>query len=65
MLLGEEGKPISEERRREIFLALVTEQDSKIGVEESRGHVAKRFDISEGQVRKIEKEGLENDWPPL
>jgi hypothetical protein len=32
---------------------------------ESRKTVAERFGVSEGQVRQIEREGLDNDWPPL
>ena len=31
----------------------------------SRKHVAKQFNISEGQVRQIEHEGIEHEWPPL
>ena len=56
---------LSEERRREIFLALVDAQDREMTVPESRQEVASRFGVSEGQVRKIEREGLDNNWPPL
>jgi hypothetical protein len=27
--------------------------------------VAQRFGVGEAQVRRIEREGLDNDWPPL
>jgi DNA-directed RNA polymerase sigma subunit (sigma70/sigma32) len=27
--------------------------------------VAKRFEVSEAEVRQIEREGLEHLWPPL
>ena len=27
--------------------------------------VAERYGVSEGQVRQIEREGLDNSWPPL
>jgi hypothetical protein len=57
--------PLPEPRRKEIFLALVEAQDHGMSPAESRKVVAERFGVSEGQVRKIEREGLDNDWPPL
>ena len=56
---------LPEERRREIFLALVDAQDHEMTVSQSRQEIASRFGVSEGQVRKIEREGLDNNWPPL
>ena len=56
---------LSEPRRREIFLALVEAQDQGMAVPESRKVTAERFRVSEKQVREIEKEGLDNRWPPL
>jgi hypothetical protein len=56
---------ISEDRRKEIFLALVDAQDHEIGVAQSRMDVAQRFGVSESQVRQIEREGIEQQWPPL
>ena len=56
---------LPEERRREIFMALVDAQDHEMTVSQSRQTVASRFGVSEGQVRKIEREGLDNNWPPL
>ncbi len=56
---------LSEPRRREIFLALVEGQDQGMGVAESRKATAERFRVSEKQVREIEREGLDNRWPPL
>ena len=58
-------KPLSEEQRKEVFLALVDAQDHDMSVVQSRQHVAARYGISEGQVRQIEREGLDNGWPPL
>jgi len=55
----------SEPCRQEIFLALVDAQDHEMPVAESRRVIASRFGISEGAVREIEREGLENNWPPL
>ncbi len=56
---------IPEDRRREIFLALVEAQDHEMGVAESRRLVAGRFGVTEDQVRQVEREGLERLWPPL
>jgi hypothetical protein len=53
-------------QRREIFHALVTTQDMGLmTVAESRQHVTKQFEISDAQLRQIEDEGLEKEWPPL
>jgi hypothetical protein len=54
-----------EARRMEIFLALVETQDQDIGVAKSRQIVADRFGVSELQVKQIEQEGLDREWPPL
>jgi hypothetical protein len=58
-------EPLSEERRKEIFLALVDAQDHEMDVPQSRKLVVQRFGVSEHQVRQIEREGMENQWPPL
>jgi DNA-directed RNA polymerase sigma subunit (sigma70/sigma32) len=58
-------EPLPEPRRKEIFLALVEAQDNEMSSAESRKAVAERFGVSEGRVRQIEREGLDNDWPPL
>jgi hypothetical protein len=54
-----------ESRRQEVFRALVEAQDRGVGVVGSRKEVAKRFGLSDRQIRQIEHEGLNNDWPPL
>jgi len=56
---------LSESRRKEIFLAVVQMQDTGASVSESRQVIAERFNLTERQVLRIEKEGLENDWPPI
>jgi hypothetical protein len=58
-------KPLSEVQRKKVFLALVDAQDHDMGVQKSRQHVAARFGLSEQQFRHIEREGLDNGWPPL
>jgi hypothetical protein len=61
----QEDQLLSKTRRREIFLALVDAQDRKMGVLESRRWIAKRFRVSDRQIRRIECEGLDRQWPPL
>jgi hypothetical protein len=56
---------LPEERRKEIFLALVEAQDQAVPVARSRALIAERFGVSEDQIRQIEREGLEGQWPPL
>lgn len=53
------------EQRMQVFAALVEAQDSKMSVPASRKAVAERFGLTEQQVRKIEQEGLDGEWPPL
>ncbi len=54
-----------EDRRREIFLALVELQDRDVPVPRSRKEIGERFGLSDGEVWQIEREGLDNNWPPL
>jgi hypothetical protein len=56
---------LSETRRKEIFFALVDAQDHDIGVLHSRRMMVERFGVSDSQVREIEREGMDNQWPPL
>jgi hypothetical protein len=63
--MAEPNDELSEERRKEIFLALVDAQDHDLGAARSRRLIAQRFGVTEGQVRQIEDEGLEQQWPPL
>jgi len=65
MVQGPVAGGIPEDRRKEIFLSLVDAQDHEVGVAESRRMVAARFGLTEAQVRRIEREGLDHNWPPL
>jgi hypothetical protein len=56
---------LSEERRKEIFLALVDAQDHEMDVGQSRKFVVQGFGVSDSQVRQIEREGMDRQWPPL
>jgi hypothetical protein len=53
------------EQRQAIFLALVESQDGGMNVATSRTEIARRFSVTENQVKDIEREGLSNQWPPL
>jgi hypothetical protein len=60
------AKRLTVQERKEIFHALVSTQDSgTISVAESRLQVTKKFDVTDSQLRQIEEEGLEKEWPPL
>jgi hypothetical protein len=57
--------PLPEQTRREIFAALIEAQDQGTDVAESRQVVAARFGVSVQDVRDVEREGMDKDWPPL
>ncbi len=60
------AKRLTLQQRREIFRALVNTQDlGMMSVPQSREHVSKQFEITDEQLRQIEEEGLEKEWPPL
>jgi hypothetical protein len=56
---------LPEERRKEIFQALVEAQDREMSVAQSRRYVAERFGVTEADIRLIEREGVDAQWPPL
>jgi DNA-directed RNA polymerase sigma subunit (sigma70/sigma32) len=56
---------LSEDRRKDIFLALVEAQDHDMDVPQSRRLIGERFGVSESELRQIEREGLDRQWPPL
>ena len=60
-----ESEQDSEPRRKEVFLALVSAQDGEMPVAQSRKEIAQRFGITEAEVVRIEREGLDGNWPPL
>jgi hypothetical protein len=57
--------PITVEQRRAIFRAILEAQDAGVSVPQSRADVARRYAVSESQVKEIESEGMEHEWPPL
>lgn len=58
-------KRLTVQERKAIFRALVTAQDEKSNVRESYEKVTEHYEISQEQLKLIEEEGLENEWPPL
>ena len=54
-----------EQTYRAAFLALVETQDAGHTVRSSREHVARQFGLRVDQVVAIEREGIDNQWPPL
>ncbi len=50
--------------RREIFHALV-EAKAKVGEDQARKDIARRFDITAIELEQINAEGSASRWPPL
>jgi hypothetical protein len=60
------AKRLTLQQRKEIFRALVDMQDrNEMSVPDSRQNVIKQHKITDVQLRQIEEEGTEKDWPPL
>ena len=62
---AQEASELPEERRKEIFLSLVSSQDTGVTELQSRKLISQQFGVSDAQVRQIEREGIDNEWPPL
>ena len=59
-------KRLTLQQRREIFRSLVDAQDlNTMSVSESRQSIIKQYKITDAQLRQIEEEGSDRDWPPL
>jgi hypothetical protein len=68
------GRRLSTEEKKEIFSHLVATQDAVASefqtdaikaVRKSYEMVTEQYSISEEQLKAIEEEGLDNEWPPL
>ena len=60
------AKRLTLQQKKEIFLALVAAQDTGLmSVAQLREKISKDFDITDAQLRQIEEEGLDKEWPPL
>jgi hypothetical protein len=68
---GEKGmlmttKRLTLQQRKEIFRELVRTQDQNVmTIPDSRRSIIRQFNITDAQLRQIEEEGTEKDWPPL
>ncbi|HVK10956.1 MAG TPA: hypothetical protein VM597_19455 [Gemmataceae bacterium] len=60
---GTESDPDAD--RKAVFAAVVMAQDDGFSVEKARSLVARRFGMTESDVKAIEREGLNKVWPPL
>jgi hypothetical protein len=56
---------LSQELRMEVFAALVAAQDQGASVHDSRSLMAHQFKLSLTEVERIERQGLDHEWPPL
>lgn len=59
------SKRLTIEQRKEIFHNLVATQDAIHNVRKSYEMVTEQFAITENQLKQIEEEGLDKEWPPL
>jgi hypothetical protein len=58
-------KRLTLQQRRDIFRDLVATQDMGMPVRKSYQIVTEKFGITEPQLKQIEDEGIEREWPPL
>ena len=64
-MANEEPSPLTPEQREAVFLALVEAMRATLDLTRARRLVARRFGVTEQEVRRIEEEGVEGRWPPL
>jgi hypothetical protein len=63
--MSDQQDAIPLDQRQTIFRAVVEAQDGGMTVAVSRSETARKFAITEEQVKEIEREGLAEGWPPL
>jgi hypothetical protein len=60
------AKRLTVQERKDIFLQLVTLQDSgKLSIGESKQQMIRDFEITESQLEQIIEEGTDKEWPPF
>ena len=60
------AKRLTVQQRKDIFRDLVITQDEgRMSVAESLEHVRANYNITENQLKQIQEEGIEKEWPPL
>jgi hypothetical protein len=65
MLLPHAAGEVSQTLRMSMFRLLVVCQDYGMSVPEAREMIGRRYGLDDGQVRGLEREGLDALWPPL
>ena len=55
----------SADLRRAIFAALVAAQDTARSPHDAKQQVLAQFGVTWAVVEQIEREGMNNEWPPL
>jgi hypothetical protein len=55
----------SEDRRRAIFAALVEAENRTRSLRKAKQELQTLFGVSQSVVDEIEREGMNNEWPPL
>lgn len=53
------------DQRQVIFRAVIEAQDNGASVTDSRAKAIRTYGITAEQVKAIEHEGIEGQWPPL
>ena len=56
---------MEETDRKEVFRTLVDLQDRGCQFEDSHDQAAARYGITRTELRRIEREGIDKQWPPL
>jgi hypothetical protein len=59
------AKRLTQQQKQEIFKDLVMTQDVVTNVRKSYQIVTEKYEITDAQLRQIEDEGLDKEWPPL
>lgn len=60
------SKRLTVGQKKDIFRALVLIQDQgEMTVTDSMKQVCEQFHITERQLRQLQDEGIEKEWPPL
>ena len=58
-------EPLTEERRKQAFADVVAAQDEGLSVPAARARIAEQYALASDVVKDIEREGIEQNWPPL
>ena len=65
MTSQERTEAVAIDIRKSIFLAVLESQDGGTSVAQSRADTARQFSVTVDVVKEIEREGIDQQWPPL